>query len=119
MCLDDDYNVSVMLSGSFDATTDVSWSAGAKGEISFDADNVNSMSGGSLTYGANVGTPIVEVAVNGGYSRSFDGKTTSYSGGISGGNGVIPAGISTGLAYNKSVMQFNPVEWLKRSLSIK
>lgn len=117
--IDDDYNIAVMGSVAFDATTDVSVSIGNKAEISFDADNVNSMAGGSMTYGANASTPIINFGVNGAYSRSLDSKTSSYSWGGSLSYGKIPVSVGAELSYNKSFIQFNPVEWLKNFLNIK
>ncbi|MFV0425205.1 MAG: hypothetical protein ACK5K7_06595, partial [Bacilli bacterium] len=117
--IDDDYNVAIMWSVAGEGSTNIEVSAGVKGEISFDAENVNSMAGNSATFGGGVGTPLVEVGINGGYSRSADGKTTSYSGGISGGASALPIGVSGGVSHNGLITEFNPVTWLKENLNIK
>ncbi len=118
--IDDDYNVAIVFSKSDEITIDpAEASAGIKGEISLDAENVNSMSGDSYVIDAGASTPIVEIGASGGFSRSFDGKTTSYSGGISGGPGLIPVDFNLGSSNNELLIQFNAMEWLKCSLNIK
>ncbi len=118
--IDDDYEVAIMFSKSDEITIDPAGvSAGIKGEISLDAENVNSMSGNSYVIDAGASTPIVEIGASGGFSRSFDGKTTSYSGGVSYGPGLIPVDANFGSSNNKLLIQFNAIKWLKSSLNIK
>ncbi len=118
--IDDDYNIAIMSSISVESTTDIEWSVGLKGEISFDANEASDMAGDSLTYGVDASTPIVELGVNGGYSKSFgNGSVTSYSGSISYGNGILPVGISSGASKNVLLIQFNPIEELKKYINLQ
>ncbi len=118
--IDDDYNIAIMRSKTLDTTSDFEYSIGMTGELSLDADKVVDMEGNSLSFGGGISTPIEEIGINAGYSRSIgDGSVNSFSLGVSYGKGIVPFGATVGTSVNTLILQFNPVEYIRKTLVIR
>ncbi len=118
--IDDDYNVDVMKSTSKEFMSDFEASVGVKYEVSLDADTSNELSGNSKSKSYGATTPIKGFGTSAGYSESFDGTVTTYSGtlGYGYGSGVLPINKSVGESNNEIILHFNPFEFIKKRLDI-